>query len=243
LGDREFGAAGAAAAFCLPFLFFWSVTGLFLVIVKFATSSCRYVDDEEVDDKERPWYVIGPVLLVIVANLCLCILYVPLMQVMDEFSLNVFGIERAWASVHGAMVNTSHPEPQVVGTDKIIVVTMHITPLEGSKLDLRFTAMSGDEVLGITYDKAVDNVSLIWPALAEALGESTCSIRLVSEDGELMHENSRELLRKLHADDTTLPGEVQSESEIKSSCPETSVQEPVPEIKDLPFPLCFATVR
>jgi len=197
-GEREVGAVGGAAAFCIPFLYFWSGTGLLMVIVKLA-SSCTYRDDKD-NYQYRHWYI----LLVIVANLCLCILYVPLMKVMDKFSLNVFGIERACAQLHGAMVKTvktSHPQPQVVGTNKIIVVTMHITP-HGSKLDLKFTTMSGDEVLGITYDKAVDNVNIIWPALAEALGEPMCSIRLVSADGALMHDNG--LLRKLLADETTI---------------------------------------
>jgi hypothetical protein len=58
--------------------------------------------------------------------------------------------------------------------------------------------------LDITYDKAVDDVNIIWLALAEVLGEPMCSIRLVSEDGTLMQENGNELRRKLFADGTTI---------------------------------------
>jgi len=176
-----------------------------VAIAKLA-SSCTYVDDEH-NYQYRHWYV----LLVIVANLCLCVMYVPLKKIMDKFSLNAFGAERACVQLHGAIVKTVRPQPQVVGTDtaqvvgtdRVIVVTMHITP-HGSKLDLKFTTMSGDEVLGITYDKAFDNEDIIWPALAEALGESICSIRLVTQGGTRMHGKGSESLQVLLADETRI---------------------------------------
>jgi len=213
LDPREVGVVGAGAVFCAPFLFFWSTCFLLLAIAKLA-STCTYRDDKD-NLPYRHWYV----LLVIVANLCLCAMSYPLMKIMDRYNLNAYGAANACVQLHGVMVKTLHPQPQVAGkimTEGIIVVTMHITTrsdlhhsstpgsklnviTHGSKLDLKFTTVSGNEVLGITYDKACDNVDIIWPALREALGEPICSIRLLSQDGAVLNESA---LRELLADKT-----------------------------------------